>query len=271
MAKNEFDKNINYRLYRSVKELLHPTISKKNISEYKIIIKEDLLPVYVYYPKKISNINTVFIYIHGDSKITDCENKYPSICSKLAIKTDSIIMAIDYNLKKDYEKTYSEIYKTVKHIYNELNDTDENISIVLAGDSTGCNIINGINYLNSNEISIPIEILFYPVLSTKKVSVPSEHELFNPSLLLDIEEYFKKLSKENQQHSEMLNYIGDIPKTLIIVGNVDPLNSTIKEYSNKHSNIELVEIAFASHGFLKNPDKETENDVYNAINKFLNN
>jgi hypothetical protein len=38
MKHNEFDNEEKYKLYRQVNELLHPTISKKNISNYRIII-----------------------------------------------------------------------------------------------------------------------------------------------------------------------------------------------------------------------------------------
>ena len=37
-----FDTEKKYRLYRTVYEILHPTISKKNISNYKIIVDENL-------------------------------------------------------------------------------------------------------------------------------------------------------------------------------------------------------------------------------------
>ena len=46
-----------YRLYRSLYDILNPTISRKNISNYNIVINKDILPIEVYYPKK--NINQV--------------------------------------------------------------------------------------------------------------------------------------------------------------------------------------------------------------------
>ena len=44
MAQNEFDNEIKYKLYRNVRELLYPSISKKNISDYKVIVDEDSRP-----------------------------------------------------------------------------------------------------------------------------------------------------------------------------------------------------------------------------------
>lgn len=62
MRHNEFDDELKYKLYRTVKEILHPTISKRNISNYKIIVDEKLIPVRIFYPKKVTNMNKVIIY-----------------------------------------------------------------------------------------------------------------------------------------------------------------------------------------------------------------
>ena len=40
MKQNEFELEEKYKLYRTVKDLLHPTISKRNISNYKIVVDE---------------------------------------------------------------------------------------------------------------------------------------------------------------------------------------------------------------------------------------
>ena len=53
---NSFDQTLKYKLYRTVYEIIHPTISKKNISSYRIVFNDDVLPVRVFYPKKVSNI-----------------------------------------------------------------------------------------------------------------------------------------------------------------------------------------------------------------------
>ena len=50
---DEFDLDNKYKLYRNLYEVIHPTISKRNISEYKIILKDDLVPIRVFYPKKL--------------------------------------------------------------------------------------------------------------------------------------------------------------------------------------------------------------------------
>ena len=138
MKQNEFELDEKYKLYRSVKELLHPTISKRNISNYKIIISEDLLLLRVFYPKKVSNIQHVILYIPGEGEVTDCEGLYSDISANLSKELDQMVISIDYeNAADTLEELYPKIYKTLAFIYQALRKQDipvENISLM--GDST---------------------------------------------------------------------------------------------------------------------------------------
>ena len=99
MVKNvqdNFDSLIKYKLYRNVKDLIHPSISKRNISDYKIIFNDDLLPVRVFYPKKVSHMDKVVIYIPRDGKVTDSYGSYTLISKDLALKLNRCLISIDY-------------------------------------------------------------------------------------------------------------------------------------------------------------------------------
>ena len=96
MRHNEFDDELKYKLFRTVKEILHPTISKKNISNYKIILDENIIPVRIFYPKKVSNMKKVIIFIHGNGDITKCDGKYSDISSFFSKELDQLVISIDY-------------------------------------------------------------------------------------------------------------------------------------------------------------------------------
>ena len=282
MVENDFDKEIKYKLFRTVTEILHPSISKKNISDYKIIIGEDYLPVRIYYPKKISEMNQIMIYIHGNGKVTDCIGKYSSICKNLCLKTDSLLIAIEYEEEKsNYKDRIQKIYETVKYLYHglEMNDIDLD-HICLVGDSTGCNMITAIHYLNKKEIPIHKEILFYPTLSLEyfgksKYESMEKNKNFNPGLLESLESYFLEVSNKEELKEEMMNPLKwenqEVPDTLIMVGNVDLLKDEAKEYFEKmnQESSKYVELPFCAHGFLKTDDKELENEIYSEVRSFL--
>lgn len=277
MIQNEFDSEIKYRLFRTVTEILHPTISKKNISDYKIIIDEEILPVRVFYPKKVSNLDKVIIYVHGNGIITDCNEKYSDICKTITKKTDRLLIAVEYSEEKHkYKSMYNEIYNTVKYLYRELerNNIDPT-NICLVGDSTGASIITGINYLNNNEIKIEKEILFYPVITNDHSKYESviQNENFNIDLITNIDKYYSFITYKKDLNDKLLNPLKQEvkvePNILFLVGKVDSLKDEIREYAKKIKNSKYVEIPFSSHGFLKDMDKELETEVFSEIKKFI--
>lgn len=131
-----------YKIYKNINEIIHPSISRKNISNYQVILKDELFPIQIFYPKIETELNNILIYIHGE----EINN---SFYTDLAIKTNQIVILIDYSNSKD---CYC-LEKTINFIIRELqkcNFSDNNINI--CGDFTGAN-----NLLNIND-RLPISI-----------------------------------------------------------------------------------------------------------------
>ena len=261
MVNNEFDEEIKYKLFRTVNEILHPTISKKNISDYKIIIDDDILPVRVFYPKKITGIDKVIIYVHGNGEVTNCLGEYSNICKNFAVKTNCLVIAIEYD---DIKGSYSDIVNEIKKCINYLNDKllINNIlekDIILMSDSTGSHITSLIK-----DIPIRKRILFYPVLKTNYTKKDMKNEDFNIGLIERINKYFKDINET----TDVVLDDKDIDSMLVLVGNVDILIDDIKS-SIVSDKITCADISFSSHGFLKNMDKELSNEVFTIVNKFI--
>ena len=98
----------NYKLYRNLKDIIVPSISRKNISNYKVVIDNDILPIEVYYPNKNIKLENIIIYIPRDNKTTNLYND-------LAINTNNLVIVLDYDSNK---KNY---YNTIKYIYNNTD------------------------------------------------------------------------------------------------------------------------------------------------------
>ena len=273
--KNEFDHETKYKLFRSVQEILHPTISKKNLSDYKIIVEEDILPVRVFYPKKISHLSKVILFVHGNGKITDCLFKYSDICKEFTTEMNILTIAIEY---EEEVGMYQKVSDTIQYFYERLEKNDIHPEdIILMADSTGANILAKIHETKP-EVEVQKEILFYPVLSSHyedknryESFVLNAH--FNLRLLENLEEYFQRiclpenLNEPFDFHEEKLK---EIPNTLIFVGKVDSLKDEIEEYTSKHSDwIQSVEVPFVGHGFLREMDEELINEVFDKIKEFI--
>ena len=278
--KNEFDNEVKYKLYRSVNEILHPTISKKNISDYRITVSEDVLPIRVYYPKKISDLEKVIIYIHGDGAVSECSGQYSDICKKITKNLDMLVIAIEYQkVKNDYKKMYQDIIDTIKYLYDrfELNNIKHE-NIILMGDSTGANIIAYIHSLKKDIIKIDKEILFYPVLNFNflHTKYPSwnKYQGFNINLKTRLKRYYNYITLDDD--SSYLDFTNNldkekVPNTLIIIGNVDCLKDEVIEYyvQNNDDNNKYLEIPFLAHGFLKKMDKDVEKYIFEEVKEFI--
>ena len=147
---NNFKK---YRLYRSLYDILNPTISRKNISNYNIVINKDILPIEVYYPKKNIKISNIIIYIPSSN---DTNNLY----SDLAINTNNLVIVLNYDDNKD------NCYNTIKYIYDNVKDIiTDNITIMT--DKEGSDIEEYIidKSYKTNDFKISKAILLEPTIS----------------------------------------------------------------------------------------------------------
>ena len=142
-----------YKLYRSLYDILNPTISRKNISNYNIVINKDILPIEVYYPKKNIKISNIIIYIPSSD---DTNNLY----SDLAINTNNLVIVLNYDDNKD------NCYNTIKYIYDNVKDIiTDNITIMT--DKEGSDIEEYIidKSYKTNDFKISKAILLEPTIS----------------------------------------------------------------------------------------------------------
>jgi len=283
MKYNDFDQELKYRLYRTIPEIIHPTISKKNISDYKIIISEEIVPVRIFYPKKVSNIEHVFIFIPGSGNITNCSGSYSDIASRFALEFNQLVISFDYGEYADWsiKKLQAKLKESFQYIYKELvrcNINAENITLI--GDSTGANIILSF-YDLFKTIDIKKQILFYPILSGEsfKKNASKELQINNPhddNLLPTLTKYYQKhLEDENDYQDETIfalnrKEVANYPQTLLICGNVDPFIIECREFNERlKEKSTLEEIPFGYHGFLKTNDQEIIQDYTSTIKAFL--
>ena len=163
---NSFDQTLKYKLYRTVYEIIHPTISKKNISSYRIVFNDDVLPVRVFYPKKVSNISRVIIYVPGVTEVTGCLGDYAEICRNISHETEELVIALDLDDidSSSFLDVFDWCYRSFLYLRTELEKLgilDNNITLM--GDSIGASTILGIVRKSGTKDSRLV--LFYPVVS----------------------------------------------------------------------------------------------------------
>ncbi len=284
MVKNvqdNFDNLIEYKLYRNVRDLIHPSISKRNISDYRIILNDVLLPVRVFYPKKVSNMQKVIIYIPGEGKVTDSYGKYTAISKDLALKTNRCLITVDYfenGIK--FPDTIDKIYELLLYLYQQLHEigiADEDI--VLLGDSFGGNLVNAINikFIEDGYDYIKKCVLFYPMISMnyEEDLYPSfeDNTKFDLLTMNTCKSFMKNYTNSDDSLVKVLNYdkLDKFPRFMVITGDIDPLRDEGKDFFdhlNKEDNV-YCNLESNTHGFLKYIHT-MKDDIYNEMNKFMN-
>lgn len=274
----EFDIEKRYKLYRTIYEIIHPTISKKNISSYKIVLDDTIFPVRVSYPEKVTKINQVIIYTHGNGYTTGYRSNYSTICKNLSKTTNSLVIAIDYEMDNicNHKEFVEKLSKTVKYIIDEI-EKEKIKDISLMGDSLGANFTIMVNELN--DLNIKKQVLISPLLSwdyndnSKYQSVIENTKLDLLILhhLNELKTYFFSKSLDNKYIFTLDKEYKNQPKTLIITGNTDPLRDEGKLFADKlDKNCTYKNINFANHSFLLSNDKEIIDEFNNTVINFLN-
>ena len=283
--KTEFENVIRYKLYRKVSDIIHPSISKKNISDYKIVFEDSLLPVRVFYPNKISKLSGIIIYIPGDGNLTKCTYEYATICSDLAKELDKLILAVDYfEHPNNYPSILDKVEQIVKYLYKELETVGiEKQDIILMGDSSGGNFVSSITFrfIKEKIDYINKEILLYPLLSgdydeNSKFKSIGNGWICNKELVNKIQNFMSEYTKlkKNRKRKDICPLLNKdyshYPTTLVITGDLDPLRDEGVAFYKKLNNTSMYQnIKDASHGFLNTKDLKIRHEYLSAIKKFI--
>lgn len=279
ISMDDFGTEDTYKLYRSVYEIIHPTISKKNISNYKIMMQEDLIPLRIFYPKKISKLSKAIIYVPGKAWMVNGNKNYTEVCNFLVEQTDTIVIALDYDKENiTYNNLIEKCKNTIDYLIHGLLRLEiEKEKITLIGDSIGASILANISLLLTE--SYPRQILLYPALNLtfeNKENYPSLEQnnkidlLTLKHMLVFQKNYIDKKTYQSPLHAK--NYT-NWPMTLVITGDLDPLRDEglelVTKLRKENKQSRGLNIKFASHGFLNSKDEESIEECIKEMKKFI--
>ena len=274
---NSFDKTLKYKLYRTVYEIIHPTISKKNISSYRIVFNDEVLPVRVFYPKRVSNISKVIIYIPGFGEVSGCLGDYSEIIKNIAHETEELVIALDLDDlgEFNYLEVFDKCFTSFSYLASELEKLGiARSNITLMGDSVGATVALSIIKKSKNEDNKLV--LFYPILANSFAKKKTKE--LESDFTKNLEKFYKKYldSKKLKGNKDVLLTAEDAStiqnNMLFMVGNADPLKDEVLKFYEAFSNNEnnkLVELEFCGHGFLDEMDEVLLNEVAKEIIAFL--
>ena len=101
-------------LYKSLIDIVKPSISRRNISSYKIILSDILIPIRVYYPRVSTELNKLII-----CKIDSTNTYYET----LAVNNGGVV------IKLEDENDMNELIDYIKENIDKLNLTQDMVFI----------------------------------------------------------------------------------------------------------------------------------------------
>ena len=199
--------------------------------------------------------------------MTDSVENYDRVCSRMAQDTGHIVISVEYRLAPEYRFPIGleDCYAAARTLYLDLLKEDQD-KITIMGDSAGGNLAAAVCLLARarGEFMPKRQILIYPALGncyTEESPYESVHENGTDYLLTSerMENYLllyenSKEDRQNPYFSPLMEKdLGNMPDTLILTAEFDPLRDEGEEYGKRLKEagnyVEVHRIPNALHGY----------------------
>ncbi|MFC8685829.1 alpha/beta hydrolase [Brevibacillus porteri] len=217
------------------------------VEDFQIPVKNGDIQVRVYTPNERDSL-PVFVYLHGGGWVAGDINEVDTLCRNIAHEAECIVVSVRYRkafthkfpipLEDCYEAT-----KWVAENYSMLNADKTRIAI--GGDSAGGNLAAGVATMAQkyNNLSLAAQVLVYPNLDLtltfdKAQSYRDNAEgylLTTKGVFWAAQNYLgDDIHRYNVFASALLNNdLENLPPTLIITAEYDPLRDDGAEYAKR--------------------------------------
>lgn len=256
------------------------------------------VPLRVYMPSEDAlpgdgmsgNTHPVLLFIHGGGWVTESVNTYDRVCANMAEATEHIVVSIDYRLAPEHRfpAGLEDCYAVAKAIFQQrfiLNVDPEQITLI--GDSAGGNLCAAIAQMarDRGDFCPKREILIYPcTYNDHSTASPYPSIIENGTdFLLTSEKVRDYMNLYKGSEADLQNPyfapllakdFSNLPKTLIITAEYDPLRDEGEDYGRKlkeaGNDVRIYRVKDALHGYFALGAKFPHvQESYEIINGFL--
>lgn len=278
--------NIRERLNNESIKSSKPPIPFSNIKNITVEVNSEEIPVRIYTPED-GDMFPIIIYSHGGSWIAGNLDTHDNVCRKLSKNAKAIVISVDYRLAPE-----NPFPAGFNDVYNVLQWTDKNAKsingdenhIAIAGDSSGGNLSAAVCLMakDKNGPHITCQVLIYPSTNIYELNTQSWSDFSNDFNISkeDMEKYIslyvpQKEDRKNPYVSPLLaNEFNQLPDTLVITAEIDPLRDEDEAYENKLNEAgiqsDIIRFNGVTHGFIT-MDKITNkaDEALNQVSLYL--
>lgn len=281
--------------------------------DYKIYNRDYEVPIRIYFPNEEAfetvdiekyhqkcrhidmkrmddNTYPVLLFFHGGGFATESVATYNHICWNMARNTGHVVVSADYRLAPEHRfpVPLKDCYAVAKAIFTDrtiLQVKPENITII--GDSAGANLAACVSQMarDRKEFFPERQILIYPCTNNyyeddcgfASVIENGRNYFLTQKNLQDYMDFYQS-SKEDRKNPYFAPLLAkdfsNLPKTLLITAEFDPLRDEGEAYGRKlqEAGMETVihRILDTVHGYFLLPQiYPAVKETYEYINQFL--
>jgi acetyl esterase len=246
--------------------------SYKNIVDIETFIipttKVGNVQLDIFRPKNNKNKLPAIMYYHGGGWILGNKQTHGRLLSEICTRTETAVIFVDYTPapEQKYPTQIIQAYDAMKYIVDNAHKHNLNTNnLIIMGDSVGGNMTTIVAMLSSerNGPKISYQILMYPVTDASMSTESYQIYENGPWLTKKAMEWFFNAYEPDVQARTMATispinatpqHIKNLPSTLIIVGENDPLRDEVEAYAHKLMNagVEVTAVRYlgTTHDFL---------------------
>lgn len=245
------------------------------------------IPLRIYDPAPDQAL-PVMVYLHGGGHMAGSIEVYDPICRRLAQHAHCIVVAVDYRLAPEYP--YPAGLEDARHVLEQLwiclsqYCVHFEKTLFVAGDSAGGALTASLAhyYQGHSEVEIAAQVLIYPSLDYTKnpdhISMQSRgmgYLLHADKIAWYFDHYFPASTDRKAASPLWMPIYADMPRTLVITAEFDPLCDEGLAYLNKLNQAgvktEALHHVNMIHAFLNLEDlaKAACEQAYQRIARFL--
>lgn len=259
-----------------------------NIKNMSIDTTLNKIPVRIYTPEGGGKF-PIIVYSHGGFWMAGNVDSYENVCRKLAKNTKAIVISVEYRLAPEnpFPAGLDDVYNVVQWAHknaDSINGDAKHIAVV--GDSAGGNLSAVVSQMarDKNGPHLTCQVLIYPSTNIYELNTKSWSYMSNILTISkeDMEDFTalyvpKKEDRKNPYVSPLLaKDLKNLPPTLMITAEIDPLRDEGKAYAEKlkeaGNQVVVTMYKGCPHGFITMDKITSEADkALNEISSYLQN
>jgi acetyl esterase len=241
-------KELRQQLVQAVQLLDEPPVQIVRKDDIQIPAKAGNLLGRVYAPKlQSSELLPVLLYYHGGGWVQGDLDTHDGLCSRLALWSGAMVVALDYRLAPEYKFPIAveDCLSSYQWLINEGQAIGADpYRVAVGGDSAGGNLAAVVSQLaEPADFPEPLfQLLLYPATDLEfKTNSHSErkNDEFIPRDRMEwyLEQYLNNPEEKKDYRASpgMNSNLAGQPPSLIIVGGFDPLRDDARLYAEKLS------------------------------------